>query len=90
MKRNATQAFDREPAVDALRERKMTTGMSYPLGATVTGTGANFSLFSRAAARVELLFFDRVGDTRPSRIVELDPRAQRTYHYWHAFVPRVR
>ena len=62
------------------------TGSSHPLGATVCGNGANFSLFSRSASKVELLFFDRVDDARPSRVVELDPRTQRTYHYWHAFV----
>ncbi|HEV3209369.1 MAG TPA: hypothetical protein VGY91_03835 [Chthoniobacterales bacterium] len=26
---------------------------------------------------------------RPSRSIELDPRTQRTYHYWHVFVPDV-
>jgi len=36
----------------------------------------NFSLFSRAATRVELLFFDRVDDARPSRTIDLDPRNQ--------------
>ena len=40
--------------------------------------------------RVELLFFDRVDDARPSRIIELDPLKHRTYHYWHAFVPGVK
>jgi glycogen operon protein len=66
------------------------TGSSHPLGATLSGGGANFSLFSRSASRVELLFFERADDARPSRIVELDPHTQRTYHYWHAFVPGVK
>ena len=38
-----------------------TTGNSSPLGATVTSEGVNFSLFSRTATGVELLFFDRAG-----------------------------
>jgi isoamylase len=63
------------------------TGSSHPLGATLNGKGANFSLFSRSASRIELLFFDRADDVRPGRTIELDPRAHRTYHYWHAFVP---
>jgi len=67
-----------------------TTGRSSPLGATVADGGANFSLFSRTAAGVELLFFDREGDAVPSRVVRLDPVTNRTYHYWHAFVPGVR
>jgi glycogen operon protein len=66
------------------------TGSSHPLGATLSGGGANFSLFSRSASRVELLFFDRADDARPGRIIELDPHTQRTYHYWHAFVPGVK
>ena len=65
-------------------------GFSYPLGATLQNGGANFSLFSRSASRVELLFFDRADGARPRRIVELDPHTQRTYHYWHAFVPGVK
>jgi isoamylase len=60
---------------------------SFPLGATVCRGGVNFSLFSRSALRVELLFFDRADDARASRTVDLDPRDHRTYHYWHAFVP---
>jgi isoamylase len=62
-------------------------GHSFPLGATICRGGANFSVFSRSASRVELLFFDRADDARPRRTINLDPRAHRTYHYWHAFVP---
>jgi glycogen operon protein len=46
-------------------------------------------LFSRTASGVELLFFDR-DDAAPSRTVRLDPATNRTYHYWHVFVPDVR
>ena len=38
---------------------------SYPLGATLAPGGANFSVFSRSAAGIDLLFFDRVDDSRP-------------------------
>ena len=64
-------------------------GRSYPLGATLVNGGANFSVFSRSASSIELLFFDRVDDARPSRIIPIDPLANRTYHYWHVFVPDV-
>ena len=63
-------------------------GRSSPLGATIVEGGANFSLYSRNATRVELLLFDREDDPVPSRIVRIDP-ACRTYHYWHVFVPGV-
>ncbi len=64
-------------------------GRSSPLGATLVDGGVNFSLYSRTAAVVELLFFDREDDARPSRVVRIDPTTNRTYHYWHTFVPRV-
>jgi isoamylase len=66
-----------------------TVGRSWPLGATVVEGGVNFSLYSRTAAAVELLFFDREGDARPSRAVRIDPATNRTYHYWHVYVPGI-
>ncbi len=66
-----------------------TVGHSSPLGATITEGGVNFSLFSRTATGVDLLFFDREDDARPSRVISLDPVRNRAYHYWHAFVPGV-
>src|SRR5262250_602941 len=62
-------------------------GQSAPLGATVSRAGVNFSLYSRDATGVDLLLFAREDDTRPSRVISLDPFINRTYHYWHAFVP---
>jgi glycogen operon protein len=63
---------------------------SSPLGASVVGSGVNFSVFSRSATRIDLLLFDHAGDGRAALTVTLDPRSHRTYHYWHAFVPDVR
>jgi isoamylase len=68
----------------------MTDGQSYPLGATVHTGGVNFSIFSKFATGMELLLFDDVDDRQPSHVVALDPRWNRTYHYWHVFVPGVR
>ena len=62
---------------------------SSPLGATVVPGGVNFSVFSRNASGVELLFFDREDDAQPARVIAIDPAANRTYHYWHVFVPGV-
>lgn len=64
----------------------MNPGRPSPIGATVLNEGVNFSLFSRTAAEVELLFFDRLDDGKPSRVFTLDPVSNRTYHYWHSFV----
>src|SRR5262249_46214776 len=67
-----------------------TSGRSSPLGATVVDGGVNFSLFSRTASGVDLLLFDREDDAAPARVVRIDPGTNRTYHYWHVFVPGVR
>jgi glycogen operon protein len=65
-------------------------GQSAPLGATVGHDGVNFSLFSRKASSVDLLFFDREDDSRPADVIGINPSTNRTYHYWHVFVPAVR
>ncbi len=62
-------------------------GRSAPLGATVTSGGVNFSLYSRDASGIELLFFDHEDDGQPSHVIRLDQTVNRTYHYWHVFVP---
>jgi len=64
-------------------------GSPYPLGASVHPAGVNFSVFSKSSARVELLLFDGAEDARPSAVIPLDPTRNRTYHYWHLFVPDV-
>ena len=65
-------------------------GCSAPLGATPSEEGVNFSIFSRHATAMELLLFDAVDDARPAQAIRIDPIANRTYHYWHVFVPDVR
>jgi glycogen operon protein len=64
-------------------------GRAYPLGAAVEKGGVNFSLYSRDATGVELALFDREADTAPAKVVRLDPVTDRTYHYWHTFVPKI-
>jgi len=77
---------DIEPAVP---EANPLRGNTSPLGATIARGGVNFSVFARDCTGVELLLFDRVDDAEPSRVIWLDPREHRTYHYWHAFVPGI-
>jgi glycogen operon protein len=78
-----------EQAVLQARLAAPTTGCSFPIGAALVPGGANFSIFSRSAASIELLFFDQVDDARPSRVIPIDPLVNLTYHYWHVFVPGV-
>lgn len=67
-----------------------TPGQPSPIGPTVVDGGVNFSLFSRTASGVELLFFNKEDDATPARRVVLNPVVNRTYHYWHTFVPGVK
>jgi glycogen operon protein len=64
-------------------------GQSFPLGATVCPEGVNFSVFSRYGTALELLLFEDVDDLMPSSAIALDPRLNRTYYYWHVFVPGI-
>jgi isoamylase len=66
----------------------MHVGRSSPLGAAVVHSGVNFSLYSRSATSVELLLFDHEDDATPSRI-SFDPVKNRSYHYWHMWVPNL-
>ncbi len=65
-------------------------GQSFPLGATVYPDGVNFSVYSKNATGVELLLFDEVPGPMPAHIFNLDPEKNRTYHYWHIFLPGLR
>src|SRR5688572_1909437 len=63
------------------------SGHSAPLGATMTPGGVNFSVYSEHATSLELLLFDDERAAVPSRVIPLDARQHRTYHYWHTCVP---
>src|SRR5262249_28641690 len=75
---------------EALMTAGPTIGRSSPPRAPPLARGGNLSPFSRTARGVELLLFDREDDAGPARVVRLDPATNRTYHYWHVFVPGVR
>ncbi len=62
------------------------TGHPHPLGATVTGAGVNFSLFSENATGVELLLFERHDSPAPFQTIRLDPFVNKTFHFWHVHV----
>ena len=64
-------------------------GESFPLGSTIFQAGVNFSLFCKNRTNVELLLFDDIDDIVPSKVITLHARKNRTYHYWHVFVPGI-
>jgi isoamylase len=61
-------------------------GDCYPLGATWTGKGVNFAVFSENATGVELCLFDRLGAAEVARV----RLRERHDHVWHGFLPDVR
>src|SRR5436309_9542058 len=62
-------------------------GDPYPLGATWTGVGVNFALFSAHATKVELCLFDSADATKESARIVLP---EHTDMVWHAFLPDAR
>ncbi|MFN8377700.1 MAG: glycogen debranching protein GlgX [Anaerolineae bacterium] len=62
-------------------------GHPFPLGATVQRGGVNFSVYADGAQGVELLLFDDPDDALPERTITLNPEVNKTFHYWHVFVP---
>jgi len=69
---------------------KIKEGKSSPLGVTLSPEGVNFSVYSKHATGIELLLFDCVDDAQPARVIRINPSTNRTYHYWHVFVPGVK
>ena len=62
-------------------------GQPYPLGATWTGLGVNFALFSAHATRVDLCLFDSPDAATPSVSVALP---EHTDMVWHGYLPDAR
>ncbi|HZR23185.1 MAG TPA: glycogen debranching protein GlgX [Vicinamibacterales bacterium] len=62
-------------------------GEPYPLGATWTGVGVNFAVFSAHATKVELCLFDASDATKEVARIVLP---EQTDQIWHAFLPDAR
>jgi isoamylase len=62
-------------------------GYPYPLGATWTGNGVNFALFSEHATGVELCLFDDLMATEENIRI---PVSEHTDQVWHEFLADVR
>ncbi len=65
---------------------RLTEGSPFPCGATWTGRGVNFALFSGNATRVELCLFDETGTTEIGRV----DLPEYTNEIWHGFLPDAR
>ncbi|CAA2110415.1 glycogen debranching protein GlgX [Variovorax paradoxus] len=58
-------------------------GVSHPLGATFTGDGVNFAVFSAHATKVQVCIFDEAGTTQVGCVT----LPEYTDEIWHGFVP---
>lgn len=61
-------------------------GSPYMFGADITPSGCNFAIFSKNATAVSLLLFNKVDDIKPSHIIELDSKVNKTGDVWHIFI----
>jgi isoamylase len=75
-----------EAAVQARHTSRLREGSPFPLGATWTGLGVNFALFSARATKVELCLFGDDGEREIERIT----LPEYTDEVWHGYLPDVR
>ena len=61
--------------------RTLLPGKPYPLGATAYKRGTNFAIFSEAATRVDVCFFDADGNQ-----IDCMTLRERTAFVWHGFI----
>lgn len=69
------------------KKPKTLPGESFPLGATVYPNGVNFCIFSQNASAIDLLLFNSAEAAKPTYVIKLNPLKNKTYHYWHVFIP---
>jgi len=62
-------------------------GKALPLGATLTGGGVNFAVFSRHASAITLIIFESEKQDSPYKEIKLSGKTNRTGDIWHCFIP---
>jgi isoamylase len=81
---SVARAIESAPAAQPAKRPHVRPGEPFPLGAHWDGGGANFSIFSEVAERVELCLFDELGEEMRINLPE------RTAFCWHGYLPGVR
>lgn len=69
---------------------KTEPGTPYLLGAELNQNGCNFAIFSKNATAVSLLLFEKPNDSKPSHILNLDPKINKTGDIWHIFIAGIK
>ena len=65
---------------------RIEVGRPHPLGAVPDAGGVNFSVYAADANAVTLLLFDAWDSPVPIEVIELDPKVNRTFQFWHVYV----
>lgn len=65
---------------------KTEPGAPYLFGAELNQNGCNFAIFSKNAKSVSLLLFDHPNDAKPSYVLDLDRKVNKTGDVWHIFI----
>lgn len=65
---------------------KILPGMPFPMGATITSSGVNFSIYTKDATKVSICLFDNEFSEKPSEIIELNKHDNRTGDVWHVLI----
>ncbi|WP_111707409.1 glycogen debranching protein GlgX [Lutibacter citreus] len=72
------------------QHKSISKGQAFPIGATIQWNGVNFSIYSKNSTGIELLLFDTPDDKKPSDIIVLDKKKNKTEFYWHIFVAGIK
>ncbi|MGA8479212.1 MAG: glycogen debranching protein GlgX [Chthoniobacterales bacterium] len=67
-----------------MNKMRVWTGVPYPLGATWTGSGVNFAIYSENATGIDLCIFDEPEADRENVRIRF---REKTDHVWHLFLP---
>jgi len=67
-------------------KKKISAGIYYPLGATLSKDGVNFAIYSQHASEVFLLLFDKP-NSEPTDVIRLE---NRTKYIWHTLVHKLK
>ncbi|MCL2233419.1 MAG: alpha-amylase family glycosyl hydrolase, partial [Treponema sp.] len=62
-------------------------GKALPMGATLTGKGVNFAIFSRHALEITLILFESAEKGSPHKEIRLCTKSNRTGDIWHCHIP---
>ena len=65
---------------------RLEEGAAHPRGATFTGDGVNFAIFSAHATKIEVCLFDMSGDANAANEIARIALPEYTDEVWHGFI----